>query len=334
MFNSKTRRAFVANVAVLGAAAAITAQSATAQAPAWPQRNVTLIVSQAAGASPDVMARLIADRLTAQLKQGVIVENKPGGGNVVGTMAAARSAPDGNTFFFATSAALVNNTFLMKSLAYDPVKDFVPVALVTRSSQIIVVHPDVPVKSLSELIALDKKEPGRFSIAVDSPRNLAGVTAQALNLRAGTKLVLVPYPNINTGVQDTLAGRVQVGVFSISIVEALVRDGKLRAIASVADKRLSGFPNLATTAETLPGFDMSGWFMVMAPTGTPAPIVAAMNKALNDVGKDAKVREMAPKLGFELNPAGMGTPADAAAFLKQQLALWGNLFKELGIQPQ
>ena len=330
MLNSKSRRAFVAAVVVLAA----TATQSSAQTPAWPQRNITLIVSQAAGASPDVMARLIADRLTAQLKLGVIVENKPGGGNVVGTMAAARSAPDGNTFFFATSAALVNNPFLMKSLAYDPVKDFVPVALVTRSSQVFVVHPDVPAKTLPELIALDKKDPGKFSVAVDSPRNLAGVTAQAFNLRAGTKLVLVPYPNINSGVQDTLAGRVQVGVFSVSIVEALVRDGKLRAIASVADKRLSVLPDLPTAAETIPGFDMSGWFMVMAPAGTPAAIVGEMNKALNEAGKDAKVREMAPKLGFEMNPAGMGSSADAVAFLKQQLALWEKLFKELGIEPQ
>ena len=332
MFNSATRRSFLAVAAALGTAVSLA--QAQAQTQVWPQRSVTLIVSQAAGASPDVMARLIADRLTAQLKQGVIVENKPGGGNVIGTVAAARAAPDGNTFFFATSAALVNNPFLMKALTYDPVKDFVPVALVTRSSQLFVVHPDVPAKTLPELIALEKKEPGKFSVAVDSPRNLAGVTAQAFNLRAGTKMVLVPYPNINSGVQDTLAGRVQVGVFSVSIVEALVRDGKLRAIASVADKRLSGFPDLPTAAETIPGFDMSGWFMVLAPAGTPASIIADMNKALNEAGKDAKVREMAPKLGFEMSPAGMGTPTDASAFLKQQLALWEKLFKELGIEPQ
>lgn len=329
-------RDFTRRLALAGIAAGI-AQAAlpvTVNAQAWPQRNITLIVSQAAGASPDVMARLIADRLTANLKQGVIVENKPGGGNVIGSVAAAKATPDGSTFFFATSAALVNNPFLMKTLPYDPIKDFVPVALVTRSSQLFVVHPDLPVKTLPELIAYDKKDPGKLSVAVDSPRNLAGVTAQAFNKQAGTNLVLVPYPNINSGVQDTLAGRVQVGVFSVSIVEALVRDGKLRAIASVADKRLSGFPDLPTSAETIPGFDMSGWFMVLAPAGTPAPIVADMNKALNDAGKDAKVREMAPKLGFEMNPAGMGSPADAVAFMKQQHALWEKLFKDLGIEAQ
>ena len=322
---------------VLGMAAAILAAAAlplSAAAQSWPQRSITLIVSQAAGASPDVMARMLADRMTVALRQGVIIENKPGGGNVVGTVAAARAAPDGHTFFFATSAALVNNPFLMRTLPYDPIKDFAPVALITRSSQLFVVHPDVPATSLPELIALDKKEPGKLSVAVDSPRNLAGVTAQAFNRQAGTRLVLVPYPNINAGVQDTLAGRVGVGVFSISIVEALVRDGKLRAIASVANRRLSGFPDLPTAAETLPGFDMTGWFMVLAPAGTPAPIVADMNKALAEAARDVKIREMAPKLGFEMDPAGLGTPADAASFLQSQMAQWGQLFKDLGIEPQ
>jgi tripartite-type tricarboxylate transporter receptor subunit TctC len=208
------------------------------------------------------------------------------------------------------------------------------VALVTRSSQIILVHPDVPVKSLPELIELEKKERGKLSVAVDSPRNLAGVTAQALNKQAGTAMVLVPYPNINTGVQDTLAGRVQVGIFSVSIVEALIRDGKLKALASVANKRLSSFPELPTAAETIKGFDLSGWFMVLAPVGTPASIITEMNKALDLASKDAKIREMAPKLGFEMDPAGIGSPQDAAKFMSDQLALWQRTTKDLGIEPQ
>ena len=320
---------------LVGAALGLAPLLATnAVAQAWPQRTITLIVSQAAGASPDVMARLIADRLSNSLKQGVIVENKPGGGNVVGAVAAARAAPDGHTFFFATSAALVTNPFVMKALTYDPVKDYVPVALVTRSSQLIVVHPDVKAKTLPEFIALEKAASGKLSVAVDSPRNLAGVTAQALNRQAGMKLVLVPYPNINSGVQDTLAGRLEVGIFSVSIVEALVRDGKLRAIASVANKRLGVMPEVPTAAETLPGFDLSGWFMVMAPAGTSKDIVTQMNRALDGAVKDEKIRTMAPTLGFEIDAAGVGTPEAAAAFLQDQLALWQRTTKELGIEPQ
>ncbi|WP_418901110.1 Bug family tripartite tricarboxylate transporter substrate binding protein [Terripilifer ovatus] len=280
------------------------------------------------------MARLIADKLGKELHQGVVVENKPGGGNVVGAVAAARAAPDGHTFFFATSAALANNVFMMKDLPYDPVKDFVPVALVTRSNQVIVATPSLPVKTLSELIALEKASPGKYSLGVDGPRNLAGVTAQALNKRTGTTFVLVPYPNINNAVQDTIAGRLQVGVFSVSIVESQIRAGTLRAIAMASAKRVSAFPDLPAAGETIPGFDFAGWFMVMAPAGTPADIVTKMNDAIDRATHDSQVREMAPKLGFDINPTGVGSPKDASDFLSSQLTLWEKTTKELGIEKQ
>lgn len=300
----------------------------------WPQRPVTFIVSQSAGASPDVMARMIANKLSMSLGQTVIVENKPGAGNVVGAQAAARSAPDGYTFFFATSAALVTNPYMVKNLSYDAVKDFVPVALVTRSHQVIVVHPDVPAKTLPELIALDKKDPGRITMSVDGLRNLAGVTGQALNKRAGTQFLLIPSVNINNGLQDTITGRTQSGIFSASIVEAHVRSGALRALATASTHRLVAAPDVPAAAETLPGFDFSGWFMVMAPAGTPAEIVNKLNAAIGEAARDRQVVELAPKLGFELDPKGVGTPADAGEFLKSQLALWKQTTQELGIEPQ
>lgn len=300
----------------------------------WPQRPVTFIVSQSAGASPDVMARMIANKLSVTLGQSVIVENKPGAGNVIGAQAAARAAPDGYTFFFATSAALVTNPYMVKNLSYDPLKDFAPVALVTRSHQAIVVHPDVAAKTLSDLIALDKAAPGKIAFSVDGARNLAGVTAQALNKRAGTQFVLVPSVNINNGLQDTITGRTQAGVFSASIVEAHVKSGALRALATASTHRLVAAPDVPAAAETLPGFDFSGWFMVMAPTGTPADIIKKLNGAIGEATRDAQVRELAPKLGFELDPKGTGTPETAAEFLKDQLALWAKTTQELGIEPQ
>jgi tripartite-type tricarboxylate transporter receptor subunit TctC len=268
------------------------------------------------------------------LGQTVIIENKPGAGNVIGATAAARAAPDGYTFFFATSAALVPNPYMVKNLTYSPEKDFAPVALVTRSHQVFVAYPGLPAKTLADLISLDKATPGKYSISVDGPRNLAGVTAQALNKRAGTQFVLVPSVNINNGLQDTIAGRTPVGVFSASIVESQVRAGSLRALATASNKRLEAAPDVPAAAETLPGFDFSGWFMLMAPTGTPSDVVERMNKAIDEATRDAQVRELAPKLGFELAPKGVGTPDDAAAFLKEQLALWASTTKELGIEPQ
>ena len=300
----------------------------------WPQRPVTFIVSQAAGASPDVMARMIANKLSVALGQSFVIENKPGAGNVIGAQAAARSAPDGYTFFFATSAALVTNPYMVKNLSYDPLKDFSPVALVTKSHQIVVVHPEVAAKTLQDLIALDKAAPGKLSMSVDGPRNLAGVTAQALNKRAGTNFVLIPSVNINTGLQDTIAGRTQAGVFSASIVEGHLRSGALRALATASTNRLSAAPDIPAVAETLPGFDFSGWFMLMAPAGTPADIIRKLNSAIDEATRDPQVRELAPKLGFELDPKGAGSPELAADFLKSQLALWAKTTQELGIEAQ
>ena len=311
-------------------ACALAAPSET-MAQAWPQKPISLIVSQAAGASPDVMARMLADRLSRRLGQGIVIENKPGGANVIGATAAARAAPDGYTFFFATSAALVANPFLIEKMTYDPIKDFKPVTLVTRSHQVIVAHPDMPIKSLADLIDYDKKEPGKLSIAVDSPRNLAGVTAQALNKRAGLKIVLVPYPNIPVGLQDTVAGRTGVGIFSMSIVESLVREGKLRALALASNKRAENMPTVPAAAETLPGFDFSGWFMLMAPAGTPDAIVQRMNAEVREVVKDEKIREMGPKLGFDIET---GTPAEAAKFLQAQMEAWGKITAELDLKKQ
>ncbi|MDO8876207.1 MAG: tripartite tricarboxylate transporter substrate-binding protein [Pseudolabrys sp.] len=313
---------------------AVLTQTNPAAAQDWPQRPVMLVVSQPAGASPDVMARMIAERMGRTLGQNVIVENKPGAGNVVGAAAAARAAADGYTLFFATSAALVTNPFMMKSLPYDPVKDFAPIALVARSNQLIVVHPDVAAKTLPELIALEKRTPGKFSMSVDGPRNLAGVTAQALNKHAGTQFVLIPSTNPNAGVQDVMTGRTQAGVFSISIVEQLVRADKLRAIAVASAGRATSMPEIQSAAETLPGFDFQGWFMLMAPAGTPPAIIARLNAAADAAAKDPQVKELSVKLGFDLAPGGVGTPQAAGAFLKGQLAVWEKTTKELGIEKQ
>jgi tripartite-type tricarboxylate transporter receptor subunit TctC len=264
----------------------------------------------------------------------VVIENKPGAGNIIGAQAVARAAPDGYTFFFATSASLVTNPYLVKNLSYDPVKDFTPVAFVTRSNQILVVHPDVKAKTLPEFIALGKAEPGKISIAIDGLRNLAGITAQALNKRADTRFLLVPSVNINNGLQDTIAGRTHSGVFSASLVETHIQSGAVRAIATASTTRPATLPNVPAAAETYPGFDFGGWFMVVAPANTPPDIVKKLNAAIDQATKDPQVRELAPKLGFELDPNSVGTPEDAAAFLKTQLALWGQTVKEIGLEPQ
>jgi tripartite-type tricarboxylate transporter receptor subunit TctC len=313
--------------------AGVTATAPSAQS-TWPQRPITMIVSQAPGASPDVFARLLAEKLNALLKQPVIIDNKPGAGNAIGAQAAARAVPDGHTFFFATSAALSMNPFLMKNLPYDSVNDFVPVALVTRSHQILVAHPDVPANSLAEVIALARKDPDKYSIVIDGPRNLSGVIVRLLKSRAGINLTEVPYSNVPSSLQDVMSGRIAFGLYSVSVAEALVKDGKLKVIATASAEGNNTFPTAEPVARTLPGFDFLGWFMVVAPKGTPEPVIAEMHKAIGAAVGDPAVLALAPKLGFDIDPKGIGTREDARRFLAAQLDLWSRTTKDLGLLPE
>ncbi|CAN1516965.1 Bordetella uptake gene [Rhabdaerophilaceae bacterium] len=327
----RIRKSCFALAAVLSFAVGATAAQAQAN---WPQRPVTLIVSQSAGASPDVFARLISEKLHQAIGQPVIVENKPGAGNAIGAQAAARATPDGYTFFFATSAALTMNPFLMKNLPYDPLKDFVPVGLVTRSHQVLIAHPSFPAKGLQELIDVVKKEPGKYSVAIDGPRNLSGVIVRILKQQAGLDIVEVPYTNIPASLQDVVSGRLPVGMFSLSVADSQIRAGTVRAIAGASALGISSLPEVEPIAKTFPGFDYLGWFMVMAPKNTPEPIVNAMHKAIGAVMTDPALIAAAPKLGFDLDPKGIGSREDAARFLKAQLDLWNATTKQLNLLPE
>ncbi len=322
------RRAFTALIAAQALAPPAHAQTA------WPQKPVTMVVSNGAGSSPDVMARLLASRMEPVLGQAVIIEDKPGAGNVIGAMNVARAAPDGYRLFFATSAALAANPYLVKNLPYDPRKDFEPIAMLNRTHQYILVHKDVPASTLAELIALEKKAPGSMSIAIDGPRNLAGVTAQALNKRAGTKFVLVTYPNIMNGVQEMLAGRIQAGVFPVAITQTAVNEGTLRALAVASTAHMTSRPDIPAVSELFPNFDFSGWFIVMAPKGAPPEVIQKVNAALDIAMRDPQVLGMAPALGYDFDPKGIGGPEKAAAFLNGQLNYWATVTKELGIEPE
>jgi tripartite-type tricarboxylate transporter receptor subunit TctC len=299
----------------------------------WPKKPVTVIVPQAAGNSPDVLCRIIADKLSRALGQQFIVENRPGAANVVGMQSAARAANDGYTFVFATSAALVTNPYTIKNLSYDPMKDFVPVAMVAKSHHLLLVNPDVKANNLSELIALEKAEPGSLSIAVDGPRNISGLIAQAINKQAGTKMVLVPYNTISNAVQDSISGRTPVTIQSASVVEPFIKDGSLRAIAVAGNERISTLPDVPAIAETLKSVELQGWFMVMAPAGTPSDILDTMSKAIATALTEPDVKERAPTLGFELAKGEPVSPLGAKAFLAAQLEYTGTVIKSLGIEP-
>lgn len=298
----------------------------------WPERPVTIVVSQAAGASPDIMARLIADGLSKTVGGQFIVDNRPGGGNVVGSASVAKAAPDGYTLFFATSAALVTNPFVMKNLPFDVLKDFDAISLVAMSQILIAADPKSGIATMEDLIAKAKQAPASVSIGVDSPRNLSGIIARTINHDAGVDLTLVSYNNITQAVQDTIAGVIPVTVQSESVAMPYIKEGSLKPIAVASATRSMALPDVPTVAETLPGFDLKGWFMVVGPHGIDPAISAKLNTAIRQVLQRDEITKLADKLGFEM----IGTMDVTASkqFLAYQMNIWRQLSSNLGIKPE
>ena len=303
-------------------------------AQSWPQRPVLVVVPQPAGNSPDVLCRVIADRLSRALGQQFIVENRAGAANLVGTQSVARAAPDGYTFLFATSAALVMNPYTFKKLSYDPIKDFTPVAMVARSNHVVLVNPEVKAKTLAELIALEKSAPGSLSMAVDGPRNLSGLIAQSINKQAGTGFVLVPYNTTTSAIQDSITGRVQVTIQAASIAESYITAGTLRPVAVAGSKRIRSLPDVPAISETIESVNLQGWFMLMAPAGTPTDIIQKLSSEIARALNSSEVQERAPTLGFDVGVGDAVTPAGAKRFLETELTATGKIIQELGIQPE
>ena len=308
------------------------AAAALAHAQTWPTRPVKVIVSQAAGGAPDTICRLVTDRLAKALGQQFVVDNRPGSGNIIGAQAAARSAPDGYTLFFATAAALVTNPYTFKSLPYDPVRDFTPVATVAKGPFFVLAHPSVPVKTLAELVAYDKANPGKLAFATDGPRNFSGMVAAWLNKLMGTQILAVPYANMPQGVQDTLAGRTQLVVLAVPAAAPFIKRGDLRPIAETFARRIPGYESVPPIAETYPGFEFIGWFAFVAPAGTPADIVQKMNRSIDQVLQDPEVSQRLATLGFYTD--GGDTPEGTGRFIRSELANWGRIVKEIGMQPE
>jgi tripartite-type tricarboxylate transporter receptor subunit TctC len=303
-----------------------------AQAQNWPDRPIRFIVTQAAGGTPDIVARLIGEKLGKALGQQVVVENRLGAGNVIGAQAVARSAPDGYTFLFATAAALVTNPHTFKSLPYDAEKDFVPVGFVARAPFFVMVHPSVEAKTLPELIALEKAKPGSLSVATDGQRNFSGMLTAWLGKLGGVNFTQVPYTAMPQGIQDTVAGRVQVVILASASAAPFMSRGQLKAIAASAAQKVPGFDQVTPVAATYPGFDFIGWFVLAAPAGTPDAIVRRVNKELDAVLKDPEVIDRIQKAGFYND--GAGTPEQTAAFIRDQYAAWGRVVKEIGLEKE
>jgi tripartite-type tricarboxylate transporter receptor subunit TctC len=311
--------------------------TALAAAPAWaqggwPDKPVKLVLSQPAGSGPDNVARVLGERLSRQWAQAVVIDNKPGGQNTIGAQAAARSAPDGYSFYFATTAALVTNSFLFKQLPYDPQKDFVPVAFVARSPFAILVNAASPVKSLDQLIVQSKAADRRVSLGNEGPRTFGGMIARLFNARAKADANLVSYVSVGVATQDLIGGHVDAIVADVASTAQLVKQGRLRMLAVTSAKRVPGFEGVPTLAESQPGLEMVGWFAVVAPAGTPPDAVDRFNRELNAALADREIAERIALIG-PIAEAGW-KPEQVGAFLRDERTRWGAITREIGVLPE
>ncbi|MBN9082077.1 MAG: hypothetical protein BGP04_08910 [Rhizobiales bacterium 62-17] len=313
------------------ALALLLALTGTAAAQTWPDRPVRIIVSQSAGGTPDIVARLVADRLSTNLKQQFIIENRAGAANILGTQAGARSAPDGYTFLFATAAALASNPHTFATLPYDPVKDFAPVAMIAKGPFFLLVNSSVPAKTLPELIALQKASPGTLSIATDGPRNFTGILIAWLDKLAGAQSVQVPYQVVTQGIQDTIEGRVQMIALPITSAVPFIESKQLRPLAVSSIKPMPKFETIPPIAQTLPGVDMIGWFALVAPTGTPDTIIQSLNKEVARILDAQDMKDRLIELGFFTE--GAGTPTTTGDYIAAQRETWGRVVKAIELPP-
>ena len=319
-------RVLFAAVAALGSLAA--ASEATAQG--YPNKSITIIVPFAAGSATDTVTRVVGHQLGINLKQTVVIENRPGANGALAALYVARSAPDGYTLFMSTNSPHSAVPYLMKTVAYDVLKDFAAITRMGSYTLMLVTHPSVPANSVKELIAYAKANPGKLSYASG---NTSGVVAGAtLRHWAQIDLLHVPYKSAPPAIQDLLAGRVSMMFNDFTTSLPHVQAKTMRALAVTRIQRSALFPELPTMDEAgVTGFDMDSWAGIFAPANTPAAIITQLNTELRKIIDSAETKQKLRAAGFE---AFSSSPQELETFVKVQLDKWGKMIKDAGIQPE
>lgn len=313
---------------ILIAAVALLALALPSAAETYPARSITLIVPFAPGGPADVLGRLIGQKMSEDLGQQVIIDNRPGANTIIGAQFVAKSRPDGYTLLLAIDGTLVMNPFLYSKLSYDPFKDFEPVALVAEVPSVLEANIKVPANSVKELIELAKTQPGKLNVGVSTPTSQ--VTASLFNMMAGVNLTQVPYKGGTTQITGILAGDIELGMESANVAIPLWRDNKIKILALTGGNRLSIAPEIPTVAETLPGFDLGIWQSVVAPAGTPKEIVAKLYASLAKVMANDEVKKKLLAVGIQ--PTISNSPEDFTAFIKAQAATREKVIKAVGMK--
>jgi len=323
-----SRRRFIS----IGAAAGLAGAAPWAFAEeGYPKQPIKLIVPFAAGSGTDAVARITAQMLGEALKTPVIVDNRAGANGVIAAEFVAKAPPDGYTLFMTTNTTHSANPSLMKSLPYDPVKDFAPVSRMGNLPFMLVVNNDLPVKSVAELLAWGRAHPGKLTYASGNSTGI--VSGATLARMSGVPMLHVPYKSTPPAIADLIGGQVSMMVVDLAAGLATVKAGKMRAIAVTTQERTKLFPELPPLADTpeLKGFDITSWNGVFAPAGTPQGVVLKLNKALSEMANGPAFRERVAKLGFD---AFGSTPQELGAFTVSELGKWKKLIQAAGIQPE
>ena len=306
---------------------ALSAQLAAAQA--FPDRPITLVVPNPPGGLVDTSARLLSEPLTRVIGQPIIVDNKPGASGNTAYQYVAKAKPDGYTLLISYSGYHVGNPALFDKLPWDPVKDFSPVALLTVSTNVIAVHPSVPVNNLKEFIAYAKANPGKLNYASQGNGSVSHIGTEIFKQTTGVEMVHVPYKGSGPAIQDVLAGQVQVFISTPPSLMQHVQSGKLKGLAVTGKNRHPGMPNVPTTAEAgLPSFQLESWVALYAPAGTPAPVINKLSDAVKQSLALPEVKDRSDAAGVELRYL---NPAQMDALLKKELPYWNKAIKAANI---
>ena len=326
----KPVRSLLGIVALMLACAATNAMAQASDATKFPDRPVKIIITFPPGGPGDLLARQIANRLKLMWDQTVLVDNRPGGNSVIGTEAGARSAPDGYTLLEATIGAFGVNPFLYKNLPYDPIKDFAPVTGLATQALLIAVRTESPIRSLADLVAQAKANPGKLTFATGGNGQGGHLAGSLFEIVAGVKMIHVPYKGSAPAVVDTLGGHVDLTFDGIANTLAHVRSGKLRPIAVTTRNRSPVAPEIPTVAELgYPGFDVGSWFGMVAPAGVPPAIVRKTSTAIQAILREPETARILANAGLTPIPS---SPEEFGAFLQAELSKWGEVVKVANIK--
>jgi tripartite-type tricarboxylate transporter receptor subunit TctC len=297
----------------------------------YPSRPIVLVVPYPAGGGNDVIARIVAAKMSQDLGQQIVVENRGGAGGTIATRQVARAEPDGYTLLIATSSLAINPS-LYSNIGYDPRKDFSPIGLIATSANVVMVHPSVPAHSIAELIALAKKEPGKLDFASTGAGSSVQLSAELFAAMADVKLNAVPYKGTGPALTDLIGGHVAIMFSPMAGAVGLVRENKVRALAVTAAKRSPLFPELPTVAEAgLPGYEAVLHYGIVAPAGTTHDIIAKLNAALNAALANNDVKRRLAVDGAETLPS---TPEGYAADIAREEAKWAEIVKKSGAKSE